>query len=357
MSDDVTLKINANVYKGWKSVGISRSIETLTGSFTLGLTDNWEGLAQPWPIVPGDKAEILIGSTLIMTGWVDTVSNKIDDKSRTITVGGRDKTGDLVDCSADITNQSYQNIKLDALARLMCKPFDISVIVGTGMGDPFAGVAATAGETVFEILDKRARSRGVLLVSTSEGFLHLTQPGTSKAATALVEGQNVKEFGVELNGKERFSVYKVTSQGIGDTDSTGTTNFRLSARATDSGVKRYRPLVIANESNEDGGTIQQRATYEAIVRAARAGKVTATVQGWRQGDGSLWAPNQLVSVVAPSVGVYDTLLVCSVAYALDDQGGSVTTLEMKRKDAFIPNPSLVAKNDLWRLQYKRSGGT
>ena len=95
-----------------------------------------------------------------------------------------------------------------------------------------------------------------------------------------------------------------------------------------------RVLVVQAEGRTDAKRARQRAEWEAARRAGQATSLGVTVQGWRQGDGALWAPNLIAPVVAPVLGVDAELLIVSVAYSLDGSGGQITEMELAPAGGF-----------------------
>ncbi len=55
-----------------------------------------------------------------------------------------------------------------------------------------------------------------------------------------------------------------------------------------------RPMYIRQTGQATGAGCIARADFEARQRAARTDETTYVVQGWRQGNGTLWQPNQRV---------------------------------------------------------------
>lgn len=355
MSEQVTLKINSKVYSGWLGFSVTLGIESLTNQFRLTLTDNWVDQEQPWPIVPGDKCEITLGSEKLITGYIDEVSPSFDAASKSLSVSGRDMAGDLVDCSVE--KSELVNVTLDKAATVLCSPFGITVKRMAPVGAAFPRISINPGESVFEVLDKRARSRGVLLVSNANGQVEIIRPGSTRAPTALVEGENIKAASARFDAKDRYSKYVVKSQ-LGATDEEGLAALAVTGTATDSGVKRYRPLVMQAEAQAETGSAKARAQFEATVRASRSATMQVTVVGFRQHTGALWKPNSLVSIEAPSIGVRERvdMLISQVTFSLDGDGGSVTQLDLKRKDAFLSVEKLTEKNDPYRALYLKEGG-
>lgn len=343
--DSAFLKINDKIFGGWKSFTISQSIETIAGSFRLAVTDKWSDQKDPWPILPGDKCSVFIGEDKLITGYVDSVDTTLSANDRTITISGRDMTADLVDCSIDYAGGEIYNTKLEKICEKLFKPFGINVIAKTSTGTAITMARITNGESVFELVEKKAREKGLLFLVNSEGGVDISAPGSDYASTALIQGVNLLSCQASFDYKDRFSVYKVKAQN--GFEGSGTNGFTTLGKASDAGVSRYRPLVINGETILDIAGAKKRAEYEAIVRASRSMKVNCSVQGFRQyPDGPLWKLNQLVRFDAPLIGVESTeLLISSLEYTLDDNSGSVTSIGLMRKDAFIPVPEVPKKNE------------
>jgi len=118
-----------------------------------------------------------------------------------------------------------------------------------------------------------------------------------------------------------FSDYIVKGQRSGSDDEFGEIISESEATAiSDVRSKRRRVLVILQSGQADVGTCRDRAEYERAYRAAKALETSYTVVGWRQGDGSLWQPNQTIRVIDEIVGFDDDMLVAEVAYVLDENG-------------------------------------
>ena len=75
-------------------------------------------------------------------------------------IRGRDRTGDLVDCSAATMPGEWQNELLDRIVQSLIDPFGISVTVDTDIGEPFRKFRIDEGETVFEAIDRACRYSG-----------------------------------------------------------------------------------------------------------------------------------------------------------------------------------------------------
>ena len=168
---DVRLTVNGQHYGGWTSINITRGIEQIAGTFQLKVTEKWPGNPAARPVRPGQSCTVSIDGATVITGYIDDVKPEYDSKNRTVAFTGRDKTGDLVDCSAIYKSGAWEKKSIKTIATDLIKPFGIGLIVNADIGAPFEKASIEEGETVFEILDRLARQRGILLTSDGLGNL------------------------------------------------------------------------------------------------------------------------------------------------------------------------------------------
>ncbi|WP_127958110.1 phage baseplate assembly protein [Serratia microhaemolytica] len=348
MNNDVTLRVNDREWRGWTSISIAAGIERLARDFTVEITRQWPGAEEVGQLQPkvkaGDAVTVLIGADPVMTGYVDATPVRYDAQRVSVSIVGRSKTADLVDCSAVVgqfTDRTFAQI-----ASELVKPFGLKVINRGIPSTPIIGLQADHGELVIDVLDKMMGLQQVLAYDNEQGDLVLSQVGAERCVTALVLGENILSCDAELSVKERFSVYQVAGQRAGDDEDYGeVTTTSILAKNADSAIKRHRPLVIKQVGNATGETVIDRSHFEMVRRKARTDEVTYTVQGWRQGNGALWQPNQLVSVFDPVLGFnYRTLLIAEVTYLQNEQG-TTTQLRCGPADAYLPKPPKQRKKD------------
>lgn len=331
---EISLSVDGYVYGGWKRVRVTRSIEHLAGDFELEVTERWQDAAAPRPIRPGHACSIRIGDQVVITGYVDDARPRYDAASAGVTVAGRDRTGDLVDCS--VLHAQWAAADLERIARDVCQPFGIPVATAAAVGAPFAMETATVqqGETGSELLSRLARHRALLLVADGRGGLQITKAGRGRAVTELVEGQNILSATGAFSWRDRFSSYRVLGSRTGFDESTPKQNAHPIGEVTDPAVTRHRPRVLLAEEQVDSAIAKQRAAWEQRTRAGRSGRATVVVQGWLQGDGAVWQPNTLATIRSPRLGLPKaTWLIVSVSHLLGEDG-SLTELELCPPSAF-----------------------
>lgn len=339
----VLLTVNGAAYEGWKEVTVVRSIETISGQFSLSISDRFPLQDEPWPIREGDACTVQIEGQTAITGYVDARNIDYSSDDHAFSVSGRDMAGDLVDCAADVGTWELKNqARIDIIHKLSA-PYGVSVTLGSGVVLPPAKekFALNPGESAFEAIDRLCRECGVLPVSDGRGGVVLTKPGHARAVDALRLGVNILSCRATFDVSGRFQTYKVKAQRKGSDETSGKDAAAVAGTAQDNGARSGRVLIVRAEAGMTPAEAKTRAEWEAAVRAARGVGISVTVQGHTQSNGQLWPLNALVPVDDKWIGVKGDMLISEVSYQVGS-AGSTTVLSLKPPDAFKPEP-VIAK--------------
>lgn len=341
----VILRIAGDDWGGWTSFEASEQIDAICPQFILGLTERWVQNMAPRPLAAGMPCEIILkGRTGLVgpyiKGYIDKVEHTLGSLEHGITVSGRGKQGDLVDCSAIHSPGSWSGLKATKIIKELCSPFDIKTKYHADIdeGEPFRTFKLEEGETVFEAVDRILKQRELVAIPYLEGDLLITTLGHDKATTRLVQGENVKSGRATYDISDRFSDYIVKGQRQGDDNDYGKTVSQTRGEARDEIIDRYRPLLLRAENQVDGETAVKRAKWEASVRAARSVTISVVLRGWRRENGIIWSVNTLVPVDIPYLRIKQELLVTKVTLSMAYDSGTTVTLELKDPKAFDPEP-------------------
>jgi prophage tail gpP-like protein len=331
---DLVLQVGDARYSGWETVGVVLSLEQLAGTFQLSVSERWpapDAQADRRRILPGEACTVRLAGEPVLKGYVDAVFPSYGPDSHTVEVWGRDATADLVDCSAVHKGGRWKNKDLAAIARDLANPFGLQVVEGEDVGGPFANAAIQEGESVFELLERLAKQRGLLVWSDGTGGVILGKPHPRDLKTQLERGVNIESAKGEFSRRDRCSVYIVKGQMPGTDDTFGAAAAGPTAKVPDEGVGRYRPLVVLSEAAGGIAAYKQRAAYERDVRRAKGSRVTYTVAGWAHAEG-LWEVNTLVPVVDDWMDLHQVMLVAGVTFRAGADG-SRTDLTLVQPDA------------------------
>lgn len=340
------LLVNGKTYSGWKSGSVRDSLDFFAGSFDLSLTDNQAGEART--IKRGSPCQVRIGGEPLITGYVNRRRPKYDAKSRSLTISGRSKVADLVDCSLptqDTGSGQHNSQTLLQLATAIAGRFGIKVRSEVSGLAPMERSVLAPEQTVFEFLEVHARAAGVRFVSDPDGNLVISRASTERVATALVLGENIEAGDGDFNETDRFSHYYILGQRASSDESDAESDAHISGQAEDLNV-RYRPTTINAEGALGGlAEAKRRAEWQRNVQYGRSRQATYAVSGWRHKDG-LWRKNTNVRVKDEWMGFVgkdgqgEWLMIGTAEYVMGEKGKQ-TLLSVMPKEAYdlIPLPA------------------
>lgn len=336
--NNVLLKVNGKYFGGWTEISISAGIERLARDFNVTITRQWpssgENLETKIAVKNGDLVEVFIDDDVVLTGYIESLPIRYDAGSLSMGIVGRSKTADCVDCSA--VPKQYSNSSTLQVIQDLVEPFKLNVFnQSTDAGS--LSIQADQGDTVFDVISKIMGMNQIIVFDDEQGQLVIGDIGSDEAKTALVLGANILSGDAEKSIKDRYSDYFVSGQSIGDDKNFGkATLSSVSSSSKDEEIIRYRPLIIKQSGDSNNGTCQERCEMEKTLRASKTREATYTIQGWRQGDGSLWKPNQIVVVDDPLLGFdSEKLVIAEVKYSLSSRG-TLCELKVGPVEAYLP---------------------
>jgi hypothetical protein len=338
----VTLTVDGLVYRGWRSMKCSLGLDAAAAEISIEMAERWAGAEDAAQIArsirPGAEFLLKLEETPVVEGFLDALEVAYDATNHTLTVRGRERTADLVDCAATVDGPyEWANIGLEEAARRIAEPYGIEVRAEADLGKPFPRFSIQPGEAAWEAIARAARERAVIATGDGLGTLILTRAGEGgEAAGALRLGGkdgNILRANGSFDVAERHNLVVVRGQAQGDSEDAP----QGEARATDEDIIRHRPKVILAEAQGDGVTFQDRATHEVRVAAGKSRRVRYTVPGWRGSSGNLWMPNTKVWVEDAFLELERELLISNVVFSLTDQG-TVTELQVAPVDAYALLP-------------------
>lgn len=262
MQERIIFEVNGVEYGGLKSATIKRGVSMVAGQFAVEYTELWPGRSTPWPILPHSPARILLGSTVLIDGYVDKLPIEFSTQSHVLRAAGRDKTGQLVDCDPHPSPGEFRNTSLDKLARTFAKQVGLSVSLSSGLHllQALGVVRLSAGQSSYRALEEQARKDNVLFGPTSSGDLRIFRPGTEHAKVPLIFGQNVKSGVLQNDWSNRYSHYIVDGQDQGFDTLPGPAA-QVRGEAFDKSVTLPRLKRFRADSGMDNASARKRAEW------------------------------------------------------------------------------------------------
>lgn len=339
MSDDLVLQVGGQAIGGWKSIQVAAGMERCPNEFNISMTEEPEGSAVH--IREGDACRVYLGSDLVVTGYVDRVMPFIDKYSHGVTVVGRGKCQDLIDCAAEWPGGQFSNVTVADIAAGLSLPYGIKVLL---MDDPKEIVPQfnlMLGETAFEIIERVCRFQALLAYESPKGELVLSRVGSKAHASGLKEGVNVVNAHGMRSVDQQYSEYHAYMMGFNIFKELGDQG-NLIQIIQNPTIKRNRKRFILMENGDAGEKVTRaRLQWEANRRLGRSQCVRVTTDSWRDASGALYTPNKLIDVDIPSIGFKGwTGTVSDVVYRRDSGGTSCDMLIMPPA-AFQPQPILL----------------
>lgn len=197
----------------------------------------------------------------------------------------------------------------------------------------------------------------------------ITRAGKEKSHGAIVRGVNVISMESVGTDAERHSDYFCYGQGnvthrsslqtleVGSTAADPVKAFKKAiqqkAQAKDPEMRRYLPLVINANGNNDASDMQRLVDHTMRVRRGHAYGLKYVVEGWTW-KGKPWEINTRVPIYDDIAGLDgDEWLICEVKQSVELKEGDVTELLVRPKEAYDTGP---LKTKMKRRQGKGKRG-
>jgi prophage tail gpP-like protein len=340
--DEVTLTIGGQAISGWTDIRITQGIERLPSDFSVGLTERYPGELAEVISQPGAPCVVEVGQDVVITGYVDRFVPSLSAEQHSITVTGRSKCQDLIDCAAEWPGGQISGSDAVGIAQKLASVYGINVQCDVQGLPVIPQFNLMLGESAFEIIERISRYSALLAYDLPTGDLKLAQVGTVRAASGFVEGQNVLAAAVEYSADQRYSSYQVFLQAVDVLTDIGDGG-NLVYTINDPNVKRHRGLILIAEAGGGGTQIsQKRALWEMARRAGHSRVVRLTCDSWRDSAGNLWRPNTVAPIKLPTLKLTaNDFVIGQVTFQRTGEGGTTAELMLMSPDAFRPEPILL----------------
>lgn len=317
----VELRFDGVRYSYWQQVEIRESVDDLCAAVRLAIA--LPGTGDALGLTANTVVQVLVDGHLVATVRPDSVQRQVDAGNHSIQFEARSLGRELVDCQHSAT---IKGLKLGEVVKRICAAFKVPVklAVDTAVVPDFSMQC----ELPANALINAVRAADLLLYPQPDGGLILTGPTSTAPVATLEYGVNIKRYAVVDEFKLRHSAYTVKGY---DHEA----NASVKGYAADPGITFFRPMhIVADRHGKGVGGCDRRARLERNRRLARSHRLDLDVVGWRHAGG-VWAINTQVRVIIPQEGIDGVFLIGERSFLLDDQGGSLTHLQVMHREAFI----------------------
>jgi prophage tail gpP-like protein len=335
----ITIKVQGVELHGWLESTVSRSLEDISGTFSIPVSFDKGDTPK---VFRQDEVEVLIGGHVVIAGYVLSAEPFYFRDDVGLRITGRDYTGDLVVASAIYKGGQWLKTTVDQIARDLCKPFGIDVVVETDVGAPLSRFEIEHGESVADCIARAASFRGVMVTRSLAGQLLITRAGAHKSVAAIVSGDNVISMEPEGSDENRHSEYIFTGQGETNDYGSARAAHDQTVSVADKTLGRYLPLVTQAMGSVSKADMLKQAEHMARLRLAQAYRYTYEIEGW-EANGQPWEINTLVPVFDPVLGIDgDEWLIVATEATVSRTDGDITRVTIAPVNAFkqvaLPEP-------------------
>lgn len=312
--DLFTLKLGTREFLFWTKAELVRSVEsihnlTINAPFEPDNPDH-RALFQPFGY---QRTELTVGGEKVFDGLVMGVVPSLSEDGRVVTLTCYSRPGPLLDCSPSPKSLplEFKKVALSTIVQKVIEPFGLTAEFPDGEGAAFDKVVIGAEDKVFDSFVNLAKQRNLVISNTTDGALLFQRSVTSGREVAKIR---------EEDGGPLLSIVPVFDPQALYSDVVGLLNIIVSENA----IQEYlgnstkiskqisiknefmppnvlRPFVFKADAETDVNAKFGRMFSEAIA-------YDLMVDSFRDQNGNLWAPNTLVSVLAPSVMIYEPFI-------------------------------------------------
>ena len=344
---DIQIEVNGIRYTGWESVSVTKTIETLCGSFEF---DGSFTKGKTFPVKVNDECKIYVNDTAVITGYVDTLKVSIDASTHRLSISGRDRTCDLVD---NTLSPAIPLPKLPATVKQIIEKIlqfysmtNIKVIDPYNLAPIREVITAELGQTAEDLIQQYASKRNVLITTNNDGDIIFQRAGTDIYKTVLTRNkkdyQVIKGSDMTFDNTKRFHEYRVTDQGNSiandwtGNQSTAKQNSDVSAIDFDDEIRKTRIYYLSSDDTSENEDVKKRVLWEGNFRRAQSVVYECDVVGFKPLlDNGIWLPNKRVRIDDVESNITNAkLLISSVIFKKDNNDGSITHLKCVPQDSF-----------------------
>jgi prophage tail gpP-like protein len=359
--DKVAVLVGGKAHEEWESYEIDSDLLTPADAWRvrLGLPPDSSGdSAIPEDVAPGAACQVRVGADLVMTGRIDDVRIRLDKRSHSLEILGRDGAATLLDCSAPL--MGGRKLGLEEIIAKVVRPLGLKKIridADKAVTRQREKINVEPGDTAWDTLAHAAEANGLWPWFEPDGTLVVGGPDYSDATNPPVavlvlnprkagEPNGTGETNVESMERresvaERYSTITVLGQTHGTEDEGGKHGLKSSAVDPDLEGRWPRRKIVTDYEADSVAVCRSRAQKLLADSRLKGFELRVEVQGHRinapsmPGHGKLWTPGQRALVFAPPIGLVGTYFLMGRTFALSRTSGTTTRLSLREDKVWI----------------------
>lgn len=331
--DEIAIRLDGVVFRGWTASNITRNINTVSDAFTFTLPydpDNSDLVEKTRPY-SYKTADLFIGGNLYIAAQCVKWAISKRTSQTMMTVDARTKAGHTVECMAQQSALELSGFRLSQIAKEIMAPYgdDLAPIFEDGDSDIFPKVRKEMTDTDFSFLSGLAAQKGFMITSSDTGGMSFIRAAINGLHVfRFIEGDSaIESLSTSYDGTGVFSALTAVTESAGTPGPSSSLDNPL--------VPIYRPLVFSADDLESGN-LSSALQWRRSKALAESAPLSITVTGWRNQYGQLWQENMIGTVLAPSVAIFTetSYIVSGVSLQKDENQGNVAVLTMVLPQAY-----------------------
>lgn len=328
--DEVAIRIDGTIFRGWTTNSIQRSMNSISDSFIFKAPFDPDSpdsvFLDPHTFL---KTDLFIGGKLYIAGRSEKWDPDFSEDGTITTIECRSLTGVIVDCPSTDKRLNNNNQTLSEITTRLIRPFGIKAEFPFGNSGIFNKTKRNLQDKIFSYLQGLAQRAGFVINSTRNGNIKYDKANINgNPIMQLIQGQQPL-IGVSgsYDGTQRFSEYMATSQSRGKA-----TNLSI---VFDESIPVKRPIIFdAKDTNQ--GNIKTAALWRRSRALAKSSPVTATVGTWRDFNDNHIIENEIITLLAPNIHIYNEtrFLIEKVSLTETEGGGKQAIMTLVLPQAY-----------------------
>ena len=337
----VKVEINGKTFDLFKQVDVSISLDNFAREGQIIVTEPPD---DTYSLKLNDEIKIYFDEILVLTGYLEDMSDSEDNSNHDITYNLRDKVCDLIDSS--IPEKLYTVKGVKKLKELIERAIsglglDIKVIDDRNVDLDNSDKAGEIGQLCGTFLMEYARANQSILNSDADGNVWIRKTGTdaNKLKTYLIEEvngkyNNILSSALSVSNKDRYHKYIVRSnQNTNTKAKDGKWSYSsVKGEITDDEVRKSRIFEKISEKPMTADQCKEAAKEEANLRRIRGFNYSCSVVGF-SANNELWFPGFITKLVDQKKGLSGDFLIKDVQFTYSGEG-EMTSMTLTYPDAY-----------------------
>ncbi|MGZ9718812.1 phage baseplate assembly protein [Rhizobium miluonense] len=324
--------INGKVFRDWDSVTATASINPFVRMVTLTVTEKVGAngaVGQSLQIKTGDAATVKLAGQLFASGHVHERQVAYDANNHSVRVTFASQVLKAVEQSIPLKDGEFKGYSFQAIANKVLGPLGIALKAlnpPSGWDKAFKYVNIEPGETIFNLLSRLSKYRGIRLHDDKDGNIIARGSVDKKPTAEFVEGRNILSASC-LAQNPRDTAQEVVGQQRGNDNSTPAQNRgAYSGKADANGSNYSTDKQIQADIPADSDDLKQAAGYYNLLSLGQQVIVRIVYQGWLLSSGKLPEVADYTSIDSPMLLLKTSNLQIAEVTFTQDQAGTRTTL-------------------------------